>query len=653
MATESADGLHAAQNSLNIRHRLDGGLLSFFEMPPLGRPTLPELLLIQTGIRSWFLASVAAGAGLYGVFLILAVLDGNTLAALIQAGSWAWRNSLLLPVMIIYLLLIQPPLRRLLINAVNSFLPLLPTAKRSEHLVSTAYFLNRWREWLAIIIGIICGWLLDPPLNKPYLAPKVYSLLGEALLYGLIGWSIYSGLIRTRILATLHGQAQELNIIGQPAPTGPLMRWSLALAGSLLGGILLSALFIEPGDLGDQTTIIIYSVITLAATLVLIFSKVPRSLLTQITVFRAAFLFLLLAGVGTIGFNYFEGWDLNDAFYATIITMTTVGYGDLSPKTDSGRIFTIVLSLVAIGIGGYAVSSIAAFIVEGNFNRIIRGKKIYKQIDRLDKHIILCGSGRVGQQIAFEFYKTGTPFVVIEQNPNVLEVLLRQVDIPYIQGDATQDKILELAGIERARGLITTFSDDKDNAFVILSARELGHRFGNTALRTISRVDDERHKKKLENAGADQTISPNAIGGQRMVSVMLHPEVVTFLDEMLQAEQQTGQILRLEEVHVDQIRNSILVDLLERDELRVIDIGQRTGLLVVVIKPGSVEEADPYLYAPTGDTRLQRGDILIVIGTPEERAKLNVEAAPAMVEVWLSKTSEALNTWLDKIALGS
>ena len=134
--------------------------------------------------------------------------------------------------------------------------------------------------------------------------------------------------------------------------------------------------------------------------------------------------------------------------------------------------FCVALALIAVGIGGYAVSSFAAFIVEGNFNQFMRDKRIFKQIDQMNNHTILCGAGKVGRKAALELFKTRIPFVVIDQNPEVIETLLRDIEVPFIEGDATQNQVLELAGIGRAKGLVTALNDDKSNAFVVLSARE-------------------------------------------------------------------------------------------------------------------------------------------------------------------------------------
>jgi voltage-gated potassium channel len=228
--------------------------------------------------------------------------------------------------------------------------------------------------------------------------------------------------------------------------------------------------------------------------------------------------------------------------------------------------------------------------------------------------------------------------VVIDKDSDVIEQLLREIEVPYVEGDATQDQVLELAGISRARGLVTALDDDKSNAFVVLSARELAKKLNNPQLRTVARLNDDKQARKVRLAGADITISPKAAGGRRMVGVMLYPTVYSFLDEMLLAEQQTGQTLRLEEVFVARINNPALVELLKAGRLEVANIGQYTGLLVVAIKRSETTDNNhPYLYTPRGNTPLQWDDVLIVLGTPEERAKLKDEASVNPFEIWQSK----------------
>lgn len=325
----------------------------------------------------------------------------------------------------------------------------------------------------------------------------------------------------------------------------------------------------------------------------------------QTRLYRALLLVALVVGGGTAGYALLEGWDLLDALYMTVITMATVGYAETHPLSDSGRVFTIGLIVASISIAGYAISTIISFVVEGEFYRALRERHMDQRIARLTDHVILCGGGRTGRPIASELHQTHTPFVVIEQDPAVVGEIRQHGDILYLQGDATQDETLHLAGIARARGLIAALGDDKDNVFIVLTARSL-----NPRLRIVARANDDANMSKLIKAGANEVVSPNLIGGLRMASVMLRPAVVTFLDQMLRAPDQT---LRVEEIHVAR------VPALVGKTLGEADVAGRTGMIVLAIQPTQ----GGYRFNPGPDTPLQAGDILIVIGTPEQIARLH------------------------------
>lgn len=324
----------------------------------------------------------------------------------------------------------------------------------------------------------------------------------------------------------------------------------------------------------------------------------------RIRIYKAVLLMFAVTITGTLGYHFIEGWSLLDGLYMTVITFATVGYGETFPLTQGGRIFTIFLIIFSIGIVGYALSTLAAFIIEGEFNRILRGRKMDKHIANLKNHFILCGTGPTGKSIAEEFFKTKTPFLVIDQMEESIQKLLQIGDIPYLKGDATQDSILQMAKIEQARGLVTVLGEDKDNVFVVLTARSL-----NPGLRIVSRVIDEHNSAKLKIAGADDIVSPNAIGGMRMASIMLRPSVVTFLDAMLRVPDQT---VRMEEYTVYD-KSPVLGQTLGEANL-----GRKFGLLVVAIKPYDKE----YIFNPGADTRLKKNDILFVMGTREQIEKL-------------------------------
>jgi voltage-gated potassium channel len=611
---------HGSQISQSVQSRPDPGLgrwlAHHFELPNRSYQPLPIELVHKLNIPTWLRASITVGVSFYLVFLALAYLDGFLFHSL------DWRVSFLLPTAMIYLLLIIPVLEQFMTRVIDIYRALAPHSNKLRRLEIEAYALNRGREWLAVIISMAVGWLVlhgDPFLRDDYFSARFYNLVGEGLVFGLAGWHLYSAVVRTRLLSTMYDEAQTLSVFERSStPYQPLLRWSLAVAGCLLGALVISFPLLPSRDFSDPAVILVNTTFLVSIILVLVFSRVPTSLLAQLRVLRAIFLFFIVALVGTIGFNQFEGWSPLDSFYATIITMATIGYGDFSPDTFEGKIFTIFLSLFAIGIGGYAITSIASFVIEGNFNRYIQGRRIDKQILQLRDHYILCGAGRMGKQIALELYKSKVPFVVIERSQEVLNKLLHEVDIPYIQGDATQDEVLQLAGVSRAKGLVAALSDDKDNVFIVLSARSF-----NSELRIISRLSTEKNRKKLQKAGTDTIVSPEEVSGRRMVAEMLNAEVVTLLDEMIRAEHQTGQTLRLEELHVDALKLPGLVERLERGELHIYDIGERTELMVVAVERCSCEPGeDRYVFSPRGNTKLQHGDILIVISTPEQRLRL-------------------------------
>ena len=318
-------------------------------------------------------------------------------------------------------------------------------------------------------------------------------------------------------------------------------------------------------------------------------------------------LLLLLPVFGAMGYSIVEGWSILDSLYMTIITLSTVGYGEINPLSTTGKIYTIGLILVSFGVVGYGVTNLVSFIMEGELRKVIQGKKMDKRIAKMSNHIIVCGGGNTGQYVAEEFTKTEKEFVIVEREPAVIESLAELGEIHYIQGDATDDTILKLAGIERANGLVSVLNDDKENTFVVLSARSL-----NPNLRIVARNIDESNIGKLERAGADQVITPNAIGGFRMASLMIRPSLVQFFDAMLNDR---DAVIRLEELKVDDFKNLVDTTLLESE------IRNRTGLLIIAIKRIHGE----FVFNPEPRTVMQSGDVLLVLGTREQCRKFRHE----------------------------
>lgn len=350
---------------------------------------------------------------------------------------------------------------------------------------------------------------------------------------------------------------------------------------------------------------------------------------------------LVLVVLGTTGFHLLEGWPLLDALYATIITLTTVGYGDLSPQTAGGRIFAIFFTLGAVGIAGYAISIAAVFFFEWELKRLRRvaEKQKMKQISELKDHIIICGSGPVGKRVANEFHKNQTPFILVDpkeeslrwamlflhddyvskrmrqfreldfetydtsrEESQTLAELAEATGVLYLQEEPTQDRTLIRAGINRAKGVITVLEDDKENLFVVISARRLAQRLGNEKLRIISRVVEEENFSKLYAAGADKVASPYVVGGFQIASNMLNPELGAFWDDMLYRPNDGREVIRFMDLPIT-----------EQTQLAgqtVAEAKLRAKMVVALKRNGQFE------LAPADNTRLELGDVLIVLGSP-------------------------------------
>lgn len=318
---------------------------------------------------------------------------------------------------------------------------------------------------------------------------------------------------------------------------------------------------------------------------------------------------ILLATVflyGILGYMFIEGWKFLDSAYMTMISLFTVGYGETNPLSSKGRIFTMSLLVMGIGTLAYGMSTVTAFLVEGQFSEAFRRKRMEKQIEKLQSHYIVCGLGDVGMHVIDELIKTKSDFVVIELDMGRIEKLLVSYpELLYLQGNATSDEVLIKAGVERAKGLVSALPSDSENLFLVLSAKEL-----NTKLRIVSRAADPASSEKIKKAGAESVVLPEMIGGLRIASLILRPNVVSFLDIMLR---QTGGTVRFGEVVVNEGSE------LAGATLAQAQIPQRTGLVIIAIREA---EDKSFIYNPKADIKLNINDALVVIGTPEQVATL-------------------------------
>jgi voltage-gated potassium channel len=317
--------------------------------------------------------------------------------------------------------------------------------------------------------------------------------------------------------------------------------------------------------------------------------------------------------LGVCGYTLIEGWPLFDSLYMTVITLSTVGYGEVHSLSHSGRIFTIFLIIGGTGVLVYGISSITAFVVEGELTDVLRRKKMQKKIDRMKGHFIVCGADQTGKYVIEELVKTKQPFVVIEMDTDKIKSLCTG-GVLCVEGNATHNAVLQKAGIQAARGLMTTLHSDAENLLVVFTAKRL-----NPALKVISKAFEEESEQKIRMAGADGVVMPNFIGGMRMVSEMIRPSVVSFLDIMLREKDRT---IRVEEVGITAASSYAGRTLAETD------IAALEGVTLVALK--RLEEGkDAYRFNPAGTVMLSEGSILVLMGTVEVINTLKEKAQPS------------------------
>tara|TARA_B110000503_G_scaffold19868_1_gene29636 strand:- start:6564 stop:7562 length:999 start_codon:yes stop_codon:yes gene_type:complete len=319
---------------------------------------------------------------------------------------------------------------------------------------------------------------------------------------------------------------------------------------------------------------------------------------------KIALLVILIIAIGIIGYMWLSGYNFVDALYMTVITVTTVGFGELQPFSPEEKIFTIFLILTSIIIFGYAVSAFSEYLVSGKLFEHFKHRSVEKKIKHLKGHTIVCGFGRNGKQAILKLSNYNRKFVVVERNKEKIEAL-DLVGILNIEGDATLDETLQRAGIENAAFLITALPSDADNLFVVLTASQL-----NKGCVIISRASNESSYKKLKFAGANNVIMPDKLGGDHMASLVTTPDVIEFVDRLTIEGETTAN---LEEVAVNDLPekyiNKTILDL---------DIRRKTGCTVI----GFRNPDKNYIINPEADIKLVADSQLIILGRPEQIIKL-------------------------------
>ena len=333
-------------------------------------------------------------------------------------------------------------------------------------------------------------------------------------------------------------------------------------------------------------------------------TPLPRFLLPSRARIRIVLLAVLAAiALGTIAFHLLEGWSILDSLYVTAQTVTTVGFGDLTPRTTVGRAFATVFMMLGVGVVLYALTSTVQTIVHSElFARYGHSRKMSKMQD----HFIICGAGRVGAHLIRSLRAVEGTFLVIESDQQRAEALM-DTGIPVLLRDATLEESLIEAGVEHARGLATCLPDDADNVYVVLTARDL-----NPGLHIVARAAAEQAETKLIRAGANRVVAPTIIGGHRMAMALTKPAVGDFLDSITANHLELG----FEQLEVDSV--SSLVD----RKLSETVIRSELNIVVVSIRRSNGQ----IIFNPSGETKIESGDMLIAIGNAESLARLTALA---------------------------
>lgn len=324
-------------------------------------------------------------------------------------------------------------------------------------------------------------------------------------------------------------------------------------------------------------------------------------------IYTAIFLLIIILMIGVFGYVMISGYSWVDALYMTVITMTTVGFGEVVPLDDESKIFTIFLILASVVIVGYALSIITEYILSKNDVEELKHKKMQKKIDSFKNHIVICGYGRNGKQAARKLMAYNKQFVVIEKNKEMEERM--QLDgVAYVIGNANEDEVLVTAGVDRAECFISALPNDADNLFVVLSARQL-----NSKINIISRASNESSYDKLKFAGANNVILPDKIGGDHMASLVVVPGLMEFIDNL--------SIVGKSDINIEEVAVEKFYDSKKPRTIKDLDLRKKTGCTVI----GYKDENGEYTVNPGAEMKLARHSKIIVLGRPEQIEALNSE----------------------------
>lgn len=319
--------------------------------------------------------------------------------------------------------------------------------------------------------------------------------------------------------------------------------------------------------------------------------------------------FWLLFGeflIGMAGFMWLEGYNAREAFYMTVITIATVGFGEVQPLSPAGQVFTSVLIILNFGIFAYALSVFSYYVINGEIFKKMHQSHINNMIDKLKGHVIVCGYGRYGREVTLNFLHHRTPFVVVESDRQVVEEIQNSSDpILYIEDDATHDEALQRAGIARAKALIAALPDDSENLFIVLTARQL-----NPSLNIISRTSNARSQRKLLLAGANHVVMPEQIGGFYMATLVSKPGATEFFSYITRESES--------DIEFEELRYRDLPPACQNKPIHELHIRRETGANII----GYKQPNGGYIVNPSPDTVLVDNSSFIVLGTREQLERL-------------------------------